>query len=172
MGQLVSKKPTSPAPRTATDDSARAIATDIATSSRRKMLCGAMGVSAVSVLAACGGGGSDSGDKDGSDKGMAEGNKDDVSQSLAKVSDVPVGGGVAANGVILVQPEEGTITGFDAACPHKGAQLPAPEGDTITCPAHGSVFGAADGSLKSGPAKEGLTEIKVEVKDGEVFRAV
>lgn len=148
---------------------ATVLAAEVLRTNRRGVLCGALGASAVAVLAACSTvGPEDTGDKADDSTGK---DKTDADESLAKVSDIPVGGGITAAGLVLVQPEEGTIVAFDGACPHKGTQLPAPEDGTITCPSHGSRFAAADGALSHGPASTGLTEVKVTVTDGEVFKA-
>src|SRR3712207_7643099 len=42
--------------------------------------------------------------------------------------------------VLVVQPQTGVYRAFDATCPHAGARVDAPDGDTLTCPAHGSTF--------------------------------
>lgn len=78
---------------------------------------------------------------------------------------------MVVDGLVLVQPEEGTITAFEGTCPHQGSRLPVPEDGVITCPAHSSQFNATDGSLIQGPATTGLTEVPVTVEDGQVFRA-
>jgi Rieske Fe-S protein len=64
---------------------------------------------------------------------------------LAKVGDVPVGGGLLAdagtNGlVLLTATAPGQIHGFDPTCPHAGAKVGPPQTGVITCPAHGSQF--------------------------------
>jgi Rieske Fe-S protein len=158
--------------------SAEEMAAQVWRTSRRTMMCGVLGVSAAGVLAACSSGpddsaGTDAGTADEGDGSADGGDSGDgsASDALAKVSDIPVGGGIAAGGMVLVQPEEGKVLAFDGACPHKGTQLPAPQDGTITCPSHGSQFKAEDGSLQNGPATTGLTEVKLTVKDGEVFKA-
>ena len=94
-----------------------------------------------------------------------------TSGPLTATADVPVGGGVVVNGVLIVQPESGTFKAYDAACPHQGVQLGAPKNDVITCPAHQSKFKADDGSRISGPAPHGLTEIAVTVQGADIVRA-
>ena len=90
---------------------------------------------------------------------------------VAAAADVPVGGGVVVNGVLIVQPESGTFKAYNAACPHQGVQLGAPQNDVVTCPAHHSKFKADDGSLISGPATHGLTAIAVTVQGADIVRA-
>jgi Rieske Fe-S protein len=132
---------------------------------RRQVLCGlALGVVGGGALAACapsrvGGAGSA---KPGT--------------VLAKVSDVPVGGGLLAdagtNGLILLtRPTAGEIRAFDPTCPHAGAKVSPPRGNVITCPAHGSQFDATTGALERGPAPRGLTTVPITVRGANVVLA-
>ncbi|WP_238014595.1 Rieske (2Fe-2S) protein [Dactylosporangium sp. AC04546] len=91
--------------------------------------------------------------------------------ALADVAAVPVGGGTVVDGVLVVQPEAGVFKAFDAACPHNGVKVTAPEQGVATCPAHKSTFAIKDGARLSGPATRGLTEIPVQVRDGRILRA-
>src|SRR4051812_33082070 len=121
-----------------------------------------MGVAAAGVLAACGGGGSESAASTPSSGGG----------SLAKVSDVPVGGALAATGadgkpIILLQAEAGTITAVSAICTHQGCTV-APDGEELKCPCHGSVFDLT-GVNVSGPAPSPLPAVDVHVTDGAVL---
>jgi nitrite reductase/ring-hydroxylating ferredoxin subunit len=97
------------------------------------------------------------------------------STALAKLADVPVGGGAIVTGpsgkVLLVRPSENEVKGLDPVCPHAGATVGKPEGGTITCPAHGSVFDAATGAMKKGPATSGLTPIAVKISGDSVVTA-
>ena len=121
-----------------------------------------LGVAAVGVLAACGA--SSSGGSGGAAAGGASG-------ALAKVSDIPVGGALAAtvNGkpVLLVQQTAGTVTALSAICTHQGCTVMAAKTD-LECPCHGSVFGL-DGSVKQGPAPSPLPAVDVHVVNGEVL---
>lgn len=138
--------------------------------SRRRVMCGALGVGAVGVLAACGteeaedsdNGGDTNGDTNGDDNGGTE-------EALAQVADVPVGGGIVVGSIVLVQPEEDQFEGYDATCPHEGTMVNAPDDDgVITCPNHGSQF-ALDGDLLEGPATEDLSQVEIEVRDDEIW---
>lgn len=133
-------------------------------------MCGAVGAGAAALLAACGSSGGDTGSGT-EDSGSGDQTDSGAPEVIAAVDDIPVGGGLATAGLVLVQPEAGNVLAFDAACPHQGTQLPAPQDGVITCPSHVSQFDAADGSLLQGPATEGLTEVPVTVEDGQVFRA-
>lgn len=155
----------------AVPDRAKQLAAEVLSTSRRRVVCGAFGLSAAALLAACSSPTPEPDSQKTESKEPTDDSQAGGAEPLAKVADIPVGGGLAAAGMVLVQPEEGTIVAFEGACPHKGTQLPAPEGDTITCPSHGSQFNAADGALVNGPATSGLTEVPVTVTDGEVFKA-
>lgn len=91
---------------------------------------------------------------------------------LAKVGDVPVGGGVVSeDGVLVLQLTEGKFTAFDAICPHASFRVSPPDASgVITCHGHDSHFKAADGSLIDGPAPSGLKAVPVQVKDGYIVK--
>ena len=131
---------------------------------RRAVLgAGAAGAGAV-VLAACGsGGGSDSADSDKPAK---------AGVTLAKLSDVPVGGAVSATDsgkpVIVSQPTDGTAAAFSAKCTHLGCTV-KPAGKELHCPCHGSKYDAATGKVLRGPAPEPLPKIAVHVSNGSVI---
>ncbi|HZE40321.1 MAG TPA: Rieske (2Fe-2S) protein [Stackebrandtia sp.] len=145
------------------------IAAQVARTSRRGLLCGAFGVSAAAVLAACGSS-SDTGSSGG--EGDKQDSKDDnKDKAVAKVADIPVGGGIAAGSLILTQPKKGTVVAFNRACTHEGFKVNAPKDGVITCPKHGSQFKAADGSVEHGPAASPLKKVKVTVKNGGVYQA-
>ncbi|HEV7823760.1 MAG TPA: Rieske (2Fe-2S) protein [Mycobacteriales bacterium] len=144
---------------------------------RREMLCGALllGGVAVGALAGCGAVAGPGASGDGSPSGGGSGSVDAGAPGtvLAKVADVPVGGGTlvtAPDGaaVIVVQPQAGTIRAYSATCPHRGARVQAPDGGIMTCPSHGSEFRIRDGSVLQGPATRGLLEIAVTVAGQEV----
>lgn len=93
---------------------------------------------------------------------------------LAALADVPDGGGliVESGGKPLVLTRTGEVVkAFAAACPHAGTTVSPPKSGIITCPNHGSQFGATDGSLKKGPSTKGLTEVPVKVASGQVVMA-
>ena len=94
---------------------------------------------------------------------------------LAELADVPVGSGAIVDGpsgkVLIVRPSENEVKGLDPACPHAGVIVSRPVGGTITCPGHGSVFDAATGDRKKGPATTGLTPIPVKISGDSVVTA-
>jgi nitrite reductase/ring-hydroxylating ferredoxin subunit/putative flippase GtrA len=143
-------------------------AADPHTARRRAVLTGACAIGVGGVLAACGDGDSDTSDTSTAASAPSAGA---TSGPLAATADVAIGGGVVVGGVLVVQPVQGTFKAYDAACPHQGARVGAPQQNVVTCPAHRSKFKAEDGSLISGPATRGLTEIAVTVQGSEVVRA-
>jgi Rieske Fe-S protein len=93
-----------------------------------------------------------------------------VTDALADVSDIPVGGGVvfADKGVVITQPKDGTIKAFSATCTHAGCAVNDVSGGTINCPCHGSKFKVADGSVKDGPANRPLSPVGVKVSGSSI----
>ncbi|HEX6340940.1 Rieske (2Fe-2S) protein [Umezawaea sp.] len=94
---------------------------------------------------------------------------------LAELADVPVGSGAIVDGpsgkVLIVRPSENEVKGLNPVCPHAGVIVSKPVGGTITCPGHGSVFDAATGDKKKGPANTGLTPIPVKISGDSVVTA-
>lgn len=91
---------------------------------------------------------------------------------LMAAGDVPVGGGVvlAAEGVVVTQPAEGEFKAFSASCTHRGC-IVARVASNIECDCHGSRFAVADGSVVNGPAASPLSEVAIEIVDGQVVRS-
>jgi Rieske Fe-S protein len=145
--------------------------------SRRTVLRGAMiaGV-ATPLLAACGGGGSDSGSGDttakaGSNKAADAGSGADASgggKALTETSDIPEGSGKIFGdaGVVITQPQPGEFKGFTNICTHMGCPVHDVT-STINCICHGSKYSITDGSVVNGPATQALAakQLKVAGKD-------
>ncbi|WLS44333.1 Rieske (2Fe-2S) protein [Micromonospora profundi] len=127
--------------------------------SRRALLTGAGAIGAAGVLSACGTG-DESSPQPAAEPGAV----------LASTGDVPVGGGTLVGGVLVVQPEAGTFTAYDATCPHQGVRVGAPRDGVITCPAHNSTFAVGDGARLGGPATTGLTEVPIRVDGTNIVR--
>ena len=91
--------------------------------------------------------------------------------TLAKLSDVPVGGSIAANlngkPVTVGRPDASTAVGFSAICTHLGCTVNA-GGPQLHCPCHGSIFDAFTGAVVQGPAPSPLPAITVTVEGGYV----
>lgn len=90
--------------------------------------------------------------------------------AVAKLSDIPVGGGVilADQAVVVTQPTKGTVKAFSAVCTHAGCTVSGVADGVITCPCHGSAFRVEDGSVAKGPARTPLPAVTVRV-DGDAI---
>jgi Rieske Fe-S protein len=105
--------------------------------------------------------------------GSAPAGKPPAKPALAKVADIPVGGGKVFpdQKVVLTQPSAGVIKAYSAVCTHQGCTVEGVSGGTINCPCHGSAFKVADGSVAAGPAKRSLPSVSVTVADGAITLA-
>ncbi|PZF99645.1 Rieske (2Fe-2S) protein [Micromonospora deserti] len=149
------------------------------TQTRRVLLTGAGAVGAAVVLAACGS--DDSGDGAAPTSGGpavpstgdAGGGDREAAQSLARTTDIPVGGGAVfvAQGVVITQPAAGQFKGFDPICTHQGCPVSNVDGGTINCTCHGSKFSIEDGSVKAGPATKPLAPKEVKVTGDQISLA-
>ena len=95
-----------------------------------------------------------------------------AADALAQVADIPVGGGkiFEAEGVVITQPEAGTIKAFSNICTHQGCKVNK-VATTIDCPCHASKFSITDGSPTAGPAKKALPEKQVTVNGDSITLA-
>lgn len=87
--------------------------------------------------------------------------------AIAALSDVPVGGAIAAKGsdgkpIIVAQPTAGQVVAFTAVCTHGGCTV-APKGKDLDCPCHGSKYNAFTGEVINGPAPKALAKVDVKV---------
>jgi cytochrome b6-f complex iron-sulfur subunit len=92
--------------------------------------------------------------------------------SLAKLSDIPIGGAIAAkdasgSDIIITRPTDTTVAAFTAICTHMGCTV-KPGSQTFVCPCHGSTYDAKTGARISGPARGGLSKIAVQVSGQNV----
>ncbi|MEU9882952.1 Rieske (2Fe-2S) protein [Streptomyces phaeochromogenes] len=136
---------------------------------RRTLLAALGGAGIAATLTACGGSDdSSSGSSDASASSSSGGGA-----ALAKTTDIPEGGGkiFADQGVVVTQPTAGEFKAYSTVCPHQKQQVNSVADGTITCPAHGSQFNAADGSVKKGPATSGLTAAKITVSGDSITLA-
>ncbi|TFD62731.1 Rieske (2Fe-2S) protein [Cryobacterium suzukii] len=92
---------------------------------------------------------------------------------VAKLADIPVGGGIAATldgqPILLAQPTAGTVVGFSAICTHKGCKV-EPAATEFDCPCHQSRYDLATGEVLGGPAPRALDKVTVTV-DGDTVMA-
>jgi Rieske Fe-S protein len=154
-----------------------------------------VGAASASVLAACGGGGTESGGGGGSGNGsggggnggnagggyggnagggskkpMAPGGK-----AIAETSEVAPGSALqfkdSGSPAVLVHLDSGDFVAYSAVCTHQGCTVAYKNGQ-LACPCHGSVFDPANGAeVVAGPAPRPLPKIPVKVSGGEVFMA-
>jgi Rieske Fe-S protein len=93
-------------------------------------------------------------------------------QALAKLSDIPDGGGVIIGDPAVVITRTGSdVRAFSSVCTHQGCQVNHVGDGKIDCPCHGSSFDAATGKVVAGPAPTPLPAVQVTVRNGEVFTA-
>ena len=92
--------------------------------------------------------------------------------ALAKVSDIPVGGGKIFEDkkIVVTQPAAGTIKAFSAVCTHQGC-LVSQVDKTIDCLCHNSKFSITDGSVVNPPASSPLAAVKVTVTGDSIVLA-
>ncbi|HEX2098270.1 MAG TPA: Rieske (2Fe-2S) protein [Rubrobacteraceae bacterium] len=158
----------------------------------------ALGVSTcgTSILAGCGGGGSEAPGKEAVEGGLTggvEGAAQSIGggtkeggttvaeigeeEAIARVEDVPPGTAVEFTDAELEQPallvhlENGGFVAYSAVCTHRQCIVNYRDGK-LACPCHGSVYNPAAGAaVEAGPANRPLPEIPVEVQNGQVVRA-
>jgi len=129
---------------------------------RRTVLAGAPGISAATLLAACG--------SDEAPPPPAATSPQQPAEPLANVNDIPVSGGIiyADRDVIVTQPSLGEFRAFGAKCTHKGCVLAAVRNNIISCNCHNAKYSATDGAVEGGPATEPLPVRKIRV-DGNTI---
>jgi nitrite reductase/ring-hydroxylating ferredoxin subunit/uncharacterized membrane protein len=77
---------------------------------------------------------------------------------------------IGSRRIVLGRTEHGYVA-FDDRCTHRGG--PLADGvmicGTVQCPWHGSQFDVQSGTVKAGPAREGIHTYRLETKDGQVW---
>ncbi|TFB76463.1 Rieske (2Fe-2S) protein [Cryobacterium glaciale] len=141
--------------------------------SRRNMMLAGGSAAAAVALAAC------SSPTDAATVPTREATTDSGSETgsspteVAKLSDIPVGSGIAATldgqPILLAQPTKGTVVAFSAICTHQGCKV-APAATEFDCPCHQSRYDLATGEVLGGPAPRALEKVTVMV-DGDTVLA-
>ena len=126
------------------------------TSTRREAISVVATAGMTASLCACGGSGSSTSSSEPS------------GEVSVPVADVPQGGGIVVDGVVVTQTEDGDFAAFDARCPHQGCAVDDVTARAITCPCHGSQFDPATGEMTRGPATTGLTARSATVEGDTV----
>jgi Rieske Fe-S protein len=154
------------------------VVTERGPGTRRAMLAGAGAIGASVVLAGCGtdttddpGVGAPPAASDTPGTSASGGAQNSGTDALAKVADVPVGGGVIVAKTVVTQPTEGQFKAFSAVCTHQGCTVANVKDGTINCGCHGSKFSIEDGSVKNGPANKPLEEKSVKQDGGNIVLA-
>ncbi len=90
---------------------------------------------------------------------------------LAKLDQIPAGGGliVVDAKVVLIKDATGSVRGFSAVCTHQGCTVGSVDSSRITCPCHGSQFDVRTGEPVAGPATTPLAKVTVVVKGDGVY---
>jgi Rieske Fe-S protein len=155
-------------------------------SSRRGLLAGAGALSASALLAACGtettdtpGAGTTTEDIGAQPAGSANPPAGEPSKSsggssaeaIATADEVPVGGGVIKDKLVVTQPKKGEFKAFTKICTHQNCPVTEVKGGTINCKCHQSKFSIEDGSVKGGPAPSPLKETEVKLDGDNIVEA-
>ncbi|MDH5224193.1 MAG: Rieske (2Fe-2S) protein [Actinomycetota bacterium] len=97
--------------------------------------------------------------------------------AAAALDDLPIGKGVrvtVGNDIVLLVRSDERVFAIGNRCTHQGAPLdrgPVKVSGslaTVTCPAHGSVFGLDDGRVLRGPATHAVEGFDTRVVDATV----
>jgi thiosulfate dehydrogenase [quinone] large subunit len=96
---------------------------------------------------------------------------------LAKVADVPIGGGRevtdahTGDALWILQLTAGQFTAFNAACPHQGCPVTfVSPASGFACPCHGSAFDSK-GRVLLGPARSNLSPVAITSDATQIRRA-
>jgi Rieske Fe-S protein len=130
------------------------------------------------VVAACGGSSGSTSGSSGSAGASSPAASDPASggggaAALVATTKVPVKGGVILDGpkIVVTQPASGTFKAFTAICTHMNCTVGQVKDNVISCPCHGSMYSAEDGSVQQGPATQPLAAIPVTVDAGKVVKS-
>jgi Rieske Fe-S protein len=147
---------------------------------RRAVIFGAGGAGLAVALTACAGYSTGSTDAaappaqpaDGAAGGATE-QAPKAASGIAKISDIPQGGGkiLEDQQIVVTQPAAGEFKAFSAICTHMGCSVGSVSNGTINCPCHGSQFNIKDGSVAKGPATTPLPEKKIKVSGSDITLA-
>ena len=136
----------------------------------RTVIASAVGVSAVTALAACT---PQTEAQPDATQSEAPAESASAAVEVCKTTDIPVGSGkkfdVSGTPILITHPSQDVFRGFSAICTHAQAVMSTVVNSEIECPAHFSVFNADDGSVIKGPAQRALGKITVEVQGDAVM---
>ena len=92
---------------------------------------------------------------------------------LARVADVPRGGGVvlADQRVVLTRSSDDVVAAFSAVCTDQGCLVESVSDGAINCPCHGSRFDATTGEVLAGPARQALARVPLALQGDTIVTA-
>jgi nitrite reductase/ring-hydroxylating ferredoxin subunit len=138
--------------------------------SRRAVIASAVGVSAVTALAACA---PQASVDPGATESEAPAENSSAPVEVCKTTDIPVGSGkkfdVSGTPILITHPSQDVFRGFSAVCTHAGFVMSTVANSEIKCDNHGAVYNADDGSVIKGPAQRALGKVNVEVQGDAVL---
>ena len=138
--------------------------------SRRAVIASAVGVSAVTALAACA---PQTTLEPSTTESEAPAENATAPVEVCKTTDIAVGSGkkfdVAGTPILITHPSQDVFRGFSAVCSHAGFVMNSVSNSEIVCDNHGAVYNADDGSVIKGPAQRALGKITVEVQGDAVL---
>jgi nitrite reductase/ring-hydroxylating ferredoxin subunit len=138
--------------------------------SRRAVIASAVGVSAVTALAACA---PQATVEPGATESEAPAENASAAVEVCKTTDIAVGSGkkfdVSGTPFLITHPSQDVFRGFSAICTHAGFVMNNFSNSEIICDNHGAVYNADDGSVIKGPAQRALGKITVEVQGDAVL---
>ena len=94
-------------------------------------------------------------------------------EALADLDEIEVGGSISVRAstgetVLLTRTGEEDVVAFSAVCTHQGCTVEVGEVEG-ECPCHGSRFDLTTGEATATPASEPLTQVEIEIRDGQVL---
>jgi nitrite reductase/ring-hydroxylating ferredoxin subunit len=138
--------------------------------SRRAVIASAVGVSAVTALAACT---PQTTVEPSATESEAPTESASAPVEVCKTTDIPVGSGkkfdVSGTPILITHPSQDVFRGFSAVCTHAGYVMDNVANSEITCDNHGAVFNADDGSVIKGQAQRALGKVTVEIQGDAVL---
>jgi nitrite reductase/ring-hydroxylating ferredoxin subunit/uncharacterized membrane protein len=99
-----------------------------------------------------------------------EGPRDWTPVDAAELEDGVLTSGMAGDTPVLLLRHEGHLHALHDRCSHRGCLLSAGEvdGESVTCPCHGSRFSLRDGSIEQGPATARQPVFESREGDGRI----
>ena len=99
-----------------------------------------------------------------------EGPRDWTTVDAAELEDGKPASGMAGDTPVLLLRHDGHLHALHDRCSHRGCLLSAGqvEGESVTCPCHGSRFSLRDGAIEQGPATARQPVFETRESDGRI----